>query len=262
MPGILNMKNSNAPVKSRGVVLFAFNTDTVDYQQIAEQAARLIKHTLNLPVTIVTNNTNPQSNYRVGYAHGSQWNNFDRYRAYELSPYDETILLDSDYLVLDDNLLKILDTITDYTIVKHNQNPVRSMDGDMGVMGLNYIWATAVVFKRTAKSKSLFDLVGRIQRNYNYYRRLYQLREENFRNDYAFTIADNIINGYIPSLGIPWTMLTIEGTVKTIKIKNNMLVVREQDTAHVLPQQSLHIMDKDYLQSKDYVNFVDQICQN
>jgi hypothetical protein len=88
------------------------------------------------------------------------------------------------------------------------------------------------------------------------------LREENFRNDYAFTIADNIINGYATGPGIPWTMLTIENLVKKIEIKNNMLVVREQDTAHVLAQQSLHIMDKDYLQSNDYVKFVDQICQN
>ena len=57
-------------------------------------------------------------------------------------------------------------------------------------------------------------------------------------------------------------MLTIENPVKKIEIKNNMLVVREQDTAHVLAQQSLHIMDKDYLQSDDYIHFVDQICQN
>ena len=256
------MKNLNVPVKSRGVVLFAFNTDTVNYVRIAEQATRLIEYKLKLPVTVITNNTNTQSNYRTGYAHGSQWNNFDRYRAYELSPYDETILLDCDYVILDDNLLNILDSVDDYAVMSHNQNPIRSMDGDMGMMGLNYIWATAVVFKRSAKSKSLFDLVGRIQRNYDYYRRLYQLREENFRNDYAFTIADNIINGYTPSRGIPWTMLTIENPVKKIEIKNNMLVVREQDTAHMLTQQSLHIMDKDYLQSNDYVKFVDQICQN
>jgi hypothetical protein len=120
--------------------------------RIAEQATRLIEHKLKLPVTVITNNTNTQSNYRTGYAHGSQWNNFDRYRAYELSPYDETILLDSDYVILDDNLLTVLDSVDDYAVMTHNQNLLRSMDGDMGMMGINYIWATAVVFKRTEKS--------------------------------------------------------------------------------------------------------------
>ena len=48
------MTKSNVPAKSRGVLLFAFNTDAVDYIHIAEQAARLIHHTLKLPVTLVT----------------------------------------------------------------------------------------------------------------------------------------------------------------------------------------------------------------
>jgi len=256
------MTNLNASAKSRGVVLFAFNTKLVDYVSIAQQSARLIKYTLDLPVTIISDIGKMTDNYRTGYAHGTQWYNSDRYRAYEFSPYDETLLLDSDYLILDDSLLKIVDTINDYTIMTKNQNFQMSMTGDMGVTSLNYVWATAVIFKKTTKSKLLFDLVGKIQRNYPYYRKLYNLREHNFRNDYAFAIADNIVNGYTNSPGIPWTMLTVDVPLKKIEIKNNKLIVREEESAHVIPRQNIHVMDKNYLQSTDYQQFVDTICQN
>jgi len=256
------MTNLNASVKSRGVVLFAFNTDTVNYEKIAERSARLIKYTLNLPVTIITDIGEIPKNFRQGYAGGTVWYNCGRYLAYGLSPYDETLLLDSDYLILDNSLLKILDSTVDYTIMTKNQNPTNAMTGNMGILSLNFVWATAVAFKKTAKSKLLFELVGRIQRNYDYYIKLYNLRERNFRNDYAFAIANNIINGYTNSPGIPWSMLTIDNTITKIEIKNNKLIVREQEKAHIIPQQNIHVIDKDYLLSDDYQQFVDTICQS
>ena len=119
--------------KSKGVILFAVNTDTVDYVKIAEQAARLIKHTLNLPTTIITDTgVTSAKNVRTGHAGGTQWKNGGRYRAYELSPYDETILIDSDYLQFDTSLLNVLDTTIDYRLMHHNQSPTSSMSGNMG----------------------------------------------------------------------------------------------------------------------------------
>ena len=256
------MTNLNASVKSRGVVLFAFNTDTVDYELIAKRASKLITHTLNLPVTIITDVGELPTNFRQGYAGGTVWYNSGRYLAYELSPYDETLLLDSDYLILDDSLLKILDSTVDYTIMKTNQSPTNNMSGNMGMLSLNFVWATAVAFKKTTRSKLMFELVGRMQHNYDYYIRLYNLRERNFRNDYAFAIADNIMNGYTASAGIPWSMLTIETPISKIEINHNKLIVREQQRAHVLPQQNIHIIDKNYLLSDDYQKFVEQVCQN
>ena len=130
----------------------------------------------------------------------------------------------------------------------------------MGETSLPYIWATVVIFNKTEKSRLFFDLIGRIQRNYRYYKRLYNIREGNYRNDYAFAIADNILNGYTPSLGIPWTMLTIENTIESIEVQGSKLIVRAQESAHVIPKQCLHVIDKDYLQSEQYIELVNQIC--
>jgi hypothetical protein len=258
------MKNSNVPVKSKGVLFFAFNTSTVDYVKIAERSARLAEHTLGLPTTIITDNDieNNFKNYRTGYAQGTNWRNGDRYRAYELTPYDETILLDSDYLVLDQSLATLLETTQDYQLIHHNTSPKQSMSGNMGALSQNYVWATAVVFKRSERSQLLFELVGKIQRNYTYYRKLYNLREGNFRNDYAFAIANNIISGYTTNRArsVPWSMLTIDELISSIDIIGSNLVVRQADTVHVIPKQNLHIMDKDYLLSDNYNQFVDTIC--
>lgn len=256
------MKNLNAQEKSKGVLLFAFNTDKINYVEIAERASRLIKHTLDLPVTTITDIGDMPKNYRKGYEGGSLWYNCGRYLAYELSPYDETLLLDSDYLILDNSLLKILETTVDYRIMSENQSPAGTMDGNMGMLSLNYVWATAIAFKKTTKSRLLFELVGRIQRNYEYYIRLYNLRERNFRNDYAFTIADNIINGYTNSSGIPWPMLTIDNPITNLELSDSKLIIREKDRAHVIAKQNIHVIDKNYLLSDTYRDFVESVCQN
>ena len=267
------MKKLNVPAKSRGVLLFAFNTEKTDYVQIAERAARLVHHTLKLPVTLVTEAvvessqfdsiiyvTNELKNYKVG-EHG-HWRNGDRFRAYELSPYDETLLIDTDYLMLDDSLLKLFEQDFDYRIMSYNNKPASNWNLKMGMFSHEYLWATAVLFRKTPKSKMLFDLVGRIQRNYLYYMKLYHMREGNFRNDYAFTIANNILNGYDLnfSQGIVTPMLTFADITKSITIKNTMLVVKEQEKAYVIPQQNIHVMDKGYLLSDNFADFVDAVC--
>jgi hypothetical protein len=243
---------------------------------IAEKCARLVEFYLNLPVTLVTDSTdaitynfdkvilaeNTIDNYKSAFD-STIWRNANRYQAYELSPYDETLLIDTDYLVLDDSLLTLFDQADDYLIMSNNQTPTENWQLDMGNTSLPYLWATVVLFKKTLKSKLFFDLVGRIQRNYHYYTKLYNIRERNFRNDYAFTIANNILNGYNISnqeTHIPWTMLTIDTDVASIKVKDKFVILRTQDKAYMLPKQNLHVMDKKYLSSDDFKQFVDTIC--
>ena len=140
------MTNSKKNVKSRGVLLFAFNS-SIDYVKIAKQCARLVKSNLNLPVTLITDDpttdwcdnvilvTNDVENYKSALDLSS-WKNFDRYRAYELSPYDETLVIDTDYLVLDNSLLNLFGMEYDYRIMESNNTIDESWDFNMGQLGL------------------------------------------------------------------------------------------------------------------------------
>ena len=103
---------------SKGVILFAFNSPKFNYYDMAVATAKRINHFLNLPVTLVTDETSiptdpnyvfdktitvtPDKNNKRDWG---IWINKGRYQAYELSPYDETILLDTDYLVNSNKLL-------------------------------------------------------------------------------------------------------------------------------------------------------------
>jgi hypothetical protein len=269
------MKKLDVPEKSRGVLLFAFNS-TINYVSIAEKCARLVEFYLKLPVTLVTDSTdtitytfdhvilaeNTMDNYKSAFD-STKWRNANRYQAYELSPYDETLLIDTDYLVLDNSLLTLFDQTVDYQIMANNQTPTDPWQLDMGNTSLPYLWATVILFKKTIKSNLLFNLVGRIQRNYNYYTKLYNIRERNFRNDYAFTIANVILNGYdIESTDtkIPWSMLTIDKDVDSMYMQNKFIIVRIQNQVHMIPTQNIHVMDKQYLLSEDFNQFVDTVC--
>lgn len=256
------MKNLDESVKSKGVVIFASNTSTVDYISIAEKSARLVEKYLGLPTTIITDTVESNNKrHSIDSDKFEPWNNLGRHRAYNLSPYDQTILLDSDYFVLDNNLLKVLDTIQDYKIVRHNNYLDGSPVSPMGKYSLPYLWATVVAFERTPKAQMLFDFVARIERNYEYYRKLYNITATNFRNDYAFTIADLALNGYTQDNKnyIPWPMLSISTAVDELKLAGNKLVVKTNNQAWVLPKQSLHIMSKAWLTSAACDQFVEDV---
>lgn len=268
------MQNSNKSEKSRGAVIFAFNSLRVDYVKIAERSAKLIKHFLQIPVTVVTDseltNTvfdqvikieNKDSNFRyTSDGKTTEWRNFGRHLAYELTPYEETILLDTDYFVLDSNLNKFWSTDFDYKIVTTSNTPDQTMSNAMGHRSFELLWATVVMFRKTKFTQVFFDFIGRVQKNYAYYYKLFNLTGP-YRNDFAFAIADLVINGYTKDSKNYFhnAMLTIEQPIKDIEIQNNLLVVRESQRAHVIPQQNMHIMDKDFLMSDNCVNFVERI---
>lgn len=267
------MNKSNELEKSKGIIVFAFNTDKVNYVGIADKTSAIASKTLGLPITLVTDhnsepvfeydnvirvennksNTRPTVKGEIG-----QWRNFDRYMAYELSPYDETLLVDTDYLILDNSLLKLFETDFDYKLMFNTISPAGQMSTDMGVRSLDFVWATVVLFRKTPKAKMYFDLIGRIQRNYAYYKTLYNCLGT-YRNDFAFAIANHIINGYITDkkLGIPWRMITFDNIVNSIEFKNDLLLIRESDRCIVSPVQNLHIMDKQYLASEKFHKFTE-----
>ena len=90
------------------------------------------------------------------------------------------------------------------------------------------------------------------------------MRDTNYRNDHAFSIANIILNGYSldEHLSIPWPMLTIKDAVSSINFKDDFLVVRTDRNATVVTHQNLHIMDKEYLQSDQFKQFVSEICDD
>lgn len=271
------MNNSNLLEKSKGVVFFAFDSPTTKYTDIAIQNARLIKKHLKLPVTLITDSTckfesifdkvitlsYEESNFRSLTKDSIvEWKNLKRHTAYELSPYDETLVLDVDYLILDNSFLQIFDTVVDYKLFYKAHTPNFKEMGPMGPNSLPFIWATAIFFKKTEKTKNLFFLVQRIEQNWNYYRKLYKISQVSYRNDYAFTIANLLLNGYQYDQhhALHQSMLLIDNTVLKLEHKRNSILIRYESVVDVVIRQNLHILDKQFLNSDSFVQFVDKEC--
>ena len=278
MNGINNIMNSDASAESKGVVFFAFNTADVDYVRIADLSARLVEQHLNLPITLITDTeSEPKHNYdkvvRIEYKGNNfrndhitkevkQWRNHGRYTAYEHSPYDNTLLIDTDYLVLDDSLLRLMELDYDYRIMENSNSSAETMPARMGQVSLPYLWATVVMFRKCQRSELFFNLIGRIQRNWGYYRNLFMVDGTSYRNDYAFAMANLILNGYsLKSKNIiPHKMFTVVQEV--VRIDTNLydkLIVRLIDVALTIPRHNIHIMDKDFLVSDNFAEFVEEI---
>jgi hypothetical protein len=258
------MKNSKKSGKSRGILAFAYNVDTIDYVSIAQTTLSVASKKLGLPYTLITDkeleNKVHNTRYDIDSNNFIQWRNVGRHHAYDLSPYDETLVIDVDYLILNNNLNKIFEVDWDYLLLRNSFALTTEWPILMGKSSLPYVWATVFAFRKTAKSRMFFDLVGRIQRNYHYYRDLYNIQERIFRNDYAFAIADIILNGYcLDKKTIPENMLAVNQVIQSIDIINDSLVIKDAIQSYVVPRSNLHIMSKGYLQSENFKTLVDRI---
>lgn len=252
---------SNHKEKSRGIIAFASNTETTDYISIAKKTCRLAGQVLNLPFTIINveDNTFVNSRYDIDTNTQVQWKNSNRYQAFELSPYDETLVIDADYLILDKNINKIFDINFDYIIQKRSYALTQTWPNTMGPYSHEHVWATVFAFRKTKKAKLFFNLVERIQNNYGYYHSLFNIRERNYRNDFAFAIADIILNGYmITKFGIPGNMLTVDQTINSVSLNKNSLIIKDSSKSYICPITNLHIMSKSYLQSNSFDNFLNE----
>jgi hypothetical protein len=258
---------------SKGVILFAFNTDTCDYFSIAEKNTKLIHKFLNLPVTVITDSTatspyfdtivikqSDHQNKRLGLNGGTLWRNFDRYKVYDYTPYDTTLLLDSDYLPLTSNLLKYFDLCKDYLLLKE-QIALNSQEINLGIYNLPQYWATIILFNKTNKTKLLFNLVERIQKNYEYYKNLYQIKISNYRNDFSFTIANNIVNGYQcdDTNCIFKTNLIIQDEIKQLQYTDDLIYLETDKNKVLFPKFDLHLLDKNFFFNENYDKFIEQI---
>ena len=210
---------------NRGAILFAFNSPKFDYYKMAVHTAKRINHFLNLPVTVVTDeksitdntytfdNTILTTGDTTNYRDWGIWMNKGRYQAYELSPYDETLLLDTDYMVNSKKLLSVFDYYDDFcchdtTSFLMQPNAVQEV---LSAYSFKTLWATAVAFRKTKRAEHIFQCLEMIQKNYDHYANIHGFIAGTYRNDYALTLALRLVNGHMhdPENIIPWNLMHV-----------------------------------------------------
>jgi hypothetical protein len=228
---------------SRGAILFAFNSPKHDYYAMAEYTAKRINHFLDIPVTVVTNSESitQSSSYKFdnivcidadksnkrSYSKKDTgvWINKGRFKAYDLSPYDETLVLDVDYVVNSNKLLKTFDTMDDFCCHENACFLMQPNEEDEYLSRYSFktLWATVMAFKKTKRAKDIFDCIEMVQKNYSHYANLHNFISQIYRNDYALTLALRIANGHLVEKKdfIPWNLVHIGNNTQVYKNTND-----------------------------------------
>lgn len=211
---------------TQGVLIFAFNNAEVDYVEIAIYAAKRVKQFLNKPVSLVTDSVNwlhtkfpddvkvfdqiiesidETTQVKKFYDGASKhsnlvWKNSNRANCFDLSPYDETLVIDSDFIINSSFLNYCWNQPHDFLIY----NSYNDLSSWRDTSEFNYInefsvpfyWATVFFFKKTKNNGHFFTLIEHIKENWKYYAKLYRVPSARYRNDIAFSIAIHMMNGF------------------------------------------------------------------
>lgn len=128
----------------------------------------------------------------------NNWYNTTRTNAFIDSKYEQTILVDADYIFQNNKTNLLWNSKTPIRMNKDiisltNKKVNREMVGNFTIP---MYWATLVYFNRSGFSKNFFNVINHIQENYEFYCILYQIYDQKYRNDHTFSIALHMMNGF------------------------------------------------------------------
>lgn len=206
-----------------GILLVAHDNGAIRYGRMAELNAILCRKVApEIEIAVVTNPETELDQDRfdhIIYArdpinldryyvdpedHAGQkagvFKNRSRIDLYELTPFKETLVLDLDYLVFNRNFL---DGLTDSPFSVMLNREVRSVYGSHNVVtkklgngGIIQRWATVVYFRKDPVGAEFFRRVKYVEKNYEWFSSHYGFDPGLYRNDFTFSIAAHMMNGY------------------------------------------------------------------
>lgn len=214
-----------------GVLIFAHNSRDVDYALMSIVSGSLAKQHLNVPVSLVTDQSTfewlkksdqytktetvfdqiiivdrPSTDNTRRLNDGAEsktvpFINANRFSAWDLTPYDRTLLIDSDYLIFSNTLSEYWNYNSNF-MISSSMNDLRGdrkgiLDSWVSDEGIPLYWATTIMFTKNQESKLYFDLVKSIKENYQTYAEIYRFDPRTYRNDIAFSIAKHIVDGFV-----------------------------------------------------------------
>jgi hypothetical protein len=213
---------------SKGVLLFAHNNEQVDYGLMAYWCATRVTKHLGVGVTLVTDSatvggldTNvvgwrsafeyviiQESHATQTKRYGSVTNqltfhNLDRIDAYSLTPYDETIVMDTDIVIQTSALSKLWGSENDFVVCDCSTDLYGQTTDEfkwVSDRSIKFYWATIFYFKRTESAELFFDVCKWCKVNYRWLSHVYELPAGPIRNDFIWSIALHTLNHSAPTI--------------------------------------------------------------
>ena len=276
--------------EKQGVCFFVYNNNQLDYVDLLMLAARYVKEYLKLPVCMITDNgtynwmlesqsesdidtyidyikiTNDEFKDNLRTHKDSPWSEFtakfqnsNKHKIWEYSPFEQTLLMDTDYIVKNDFLLQSFNNpgVSMYNnAVSTRNDPPHRNEVLLYPSGIKMWWSTVVYFDRSEFSKMFFDLWDHVADNYEFYQFLYNFPGGLFRTDYCVSIAVHILNGMEESTTIdnfddmPMHYISQDDDIIDINDKQDWICLgcdQKENWKNILIKHSnldLHVMNK------------------
>jgi hypothetical protein len=241
-----------------GALIFAVNNGATDYEAMARWNAGNIQRHLGIPTHIVTDQNTHSNNSRhftdLGHV---VWHNASRVDAYDVTPWDRTLVLDADYVVATDQLGVLLEADQDF--LAHQS--AYDVTGCNDFQGLNHFgehrmpmwWATVMMFRRSDHARFIFGTMRMVRDHWKHYRDLYKIRQTTYRNDHALSIAMLVCDGHgLDHAAIPWGLATLTPEHRLQQTGQDQYRVDFTDTANrarwITVTQDFHAMGKTQLE--------------
>ena len=271
---------------NKGVIILAHNNRKIDYAKIAIVAAKFAKKNLEVPVSMITDEATVEwmyqskiwptaeslfdkiitvdrpvtDNQRILHDGTDQdrvpFLNSNRSVVWKYTPYERTLMIDSDFITCSDNLNHYWDVDEDI-MISGRFNDVQGdrcgvLDQWVSETGVHLYWATTVMFTKNKNTEIFFQLVDYVRENYRYYADLFRFRSDQYRNDISFSVAKHIMDGFEKSnITLP-DILTVQDKDILEKVNDDgrlVFAVKSQIDAESfylasIKDQDVHIMNK------------------
>lgn len=257
---------------SRGFLTFAHNPDldsySIDYGLMAVWQARRIKRYLGLGTTLVTDRKtildikthgiSPLGEFeKVILSTEESWNdqyrplagnwipfkNLDRVTAYELTPYDQTMVIDTDILICSTRLNRVWDLDEPLLISRQARDCIGRPFPDFDHLkdhGIEFIWATEFYFTKCAEAEQFFAWAKECKRQYEWKSRIYGVGASPLRNDHVWSMAAHELGGCYSNHWIE----SVPGSLIYCIDKDKILDMREQGVSILAQDGDTHRMVK------------------
>jgi len=259
-----------------GAVILAFNNEETDYVTMAAWGARNIRRHLGIPTSIITDCQDASkltdfdtiipaqaktggSRYFEDYDQTVTWHNAGRTDVYNLTPYEQTLVLDADYVVACDDLRRVLNASQDFMCHRHaldlTTGDLLTNLNQFGDYNFPMWWATVMMFRKSNTAQYIFDCMQMVQANWQHYRDLYLIRQSNYRNDFALSIALGIVSGHTLRVdSIPWPLYSLLPSVQLSNVYQDSYQIQYTDSQNKPKQMTFssldfHAMGKKHLEA-------------
>jgi hypothetical protein len=250
---------------TQGAVIFAVGAGALDYVAMAAWSAQRILRHLDLPTTLITDQdvndavfdrvikiaapSGHRDRWFEDLGHTVPWHNRDRCDAFDLSPYDRTLLLDADYVIASDALRVIMDHDRLWCFRHAIAAGGSHSWNTFGRHHHPQYWATVVAFNRDNQARFIFDSMRMIRDNWQHYRDLFHVDSPLYRNDYALSMALPLVNGHVdPVMPRVCAMINVLPEHKLVQQDQDQFIVQygpaDRPRRCSLQDQDFHAMCK------------------